>query len=239
MSAMQQMLAGYGGGAADPLFSSVVSLAHFDGLSASTTFNDQKGKVWTPAGNAQLSTAQAKWGPSALLLDGAGDYLSTPHSTDFNAAGASITAEMWIRPAVLPTSGSTVKYLMRKGTTVYTAGWLIGLYWDGTKAVAYNQCGDGTDTPCIGVTALALNTWAHIAAVWVSALRMRIFVNGVLETTQSIGAMVNNTEALSIGYDPAIPGTRDFSGYVDDVRVTRAERYTSSFAVPTAPFPNF
>ena len=64
-----------GGGGTDPNFSSVTSLLHFDGVDASTTFTDVKGKTWTASGSAQLDTAQAKWGPSSLLL-GSGAYIS-------------------------------------------------------------------------------------------------------------------------------------------------------------------
>lgn len=52
----------------DPYWGTVVSLLHFEGADASTTFTDETGKVWTAAGNAQIDTAQYKYGaPTAYL----------------------------------------------------------------------------------------------------------------------------------------------------------------------------
>ena len=52
----------------------------FDGSDASTTFTESGvGNVngaWGANGNAQLDTAQKKFGTASLLLDGSGDYLS-------------------------------------------------------------------------------------------------------------------------------------------------------------------
>jgi hypothetical protein len=60
------------------------SLLHFDGDNASTTFLDESGKTWTRYGDAQISTAQNKFGPSSGLFDGTGDYITTPQNADFD-----------------------------------------------------------------------------------------------------------------------------------------------------------
>ncbi len=58
----------------DPFSSSVVLLSGFEGTDGSTTFLDESpaGRALTANGNAQIDTAQFKFGASSLLLDGQG-----------------------------------------------------------------------------------------------------------------------------------------------------------------------
>jgi hypothetical protein len=62
-------------------------LQYFDGADESTTFTDQAGKTFTARGNAQLDTAQRRFGTASLLLDGTGDYEDTPDNADFTISG--------------------------------------------------------------------------------------------------------------------------------------------------------
>src|SRR5687768_4015081 len=75
--------------ATDPHFASVVLLCDFDGTDAATTAPDESpvGRALTFVGNAQIDTAQFKYGVSSLLLDGSGDYVTAPDSTDWRFAG--------------------------------------------------------------------------------------------------------------------------------------------------------
>jgi hypothetical protein len=73
---------GGGGGSTDPYWSSVVSLLHFDGANASTTFTDQTGKTWSAYGGVQIDTAQSKFGGASGLFNGASDYITTPSTAE-------------------------------------------------------------------------------------------------------------------------------------------------------------
>ena len=53
------------------------SLLHFNGSDGSTTITDESGKTWTAYDNAQIDTAQSKFGGASMLLDGVGDYIKT------------------------------------------------------------------------------------------------------------------------------------------------------------------
>jgi hypothetical protein len=50
----------------------------------------------TRSGNAQIDTAQSKFGGASGLFDGTGDYLTVTHATDFDFAG-DFTIDMWMR----------------------------------------------------------------------------------------------------------------------------------------------
>src|SRR5690606_25450842 len=67
-------------GSGDPYWASVVLLLHMDGADGSTMFIDSSanGLTVTANGNAQIDTAQSKFGGAAALFDGNGDYLALP-----------------------------------------------------------------------------------------------------------------------------------------------------------------
>ena len=62
----------------DPQFGSVSLLLHGDGANGSTTIVDSSPtpKTVTAFGDAQISTAQSKFGGASIAFDGTGDYLS-------------------------------------------------------------------------------------------------------------------------------------------------------------------
>ncbi len=69
-----------------------------DGTNGSTAFMDSgnNGKTVTAYGNAQVSTAQSKFGGASAYFDGNGDYLSTPDSDDFYLGNNDFTLEAWV-----------------------------------------------------------------------------------------------------------------------------------------------
>ncbi|MGE3298622.1 MAG: phage tail protein, partial [Porticoccaceae bacterium] len=75
------------GAGEDPYWNNVVALLHMDGTNGSTTFTDQKGHTFTATGNAQISTAQSKFGGASALFDGTGDLVSSADHADW-ALGA-------------------------------------------------------------------------------------------------------------------------------------------------------
>src|SRR4051812_18566118 len=73
-------------------------LLHLDGANTSTSFIDvnEGGSVhaWTAAGNAQLSTAQFKFGSASGLFNPAtSDKVTTPASSDFNLGASDLSID--------------------------------------------------------------------------------------------------------------------------------------------------
>lgn len=54
-------------------------------------------KTVTPQGNAQIDTAQSKFGGASGLFDGTGDYLTIPDDTDFSFGSGAWTIDFWFR----------------------------------------------------------------------------------------------------------------------------------------------
>ena len=72
-------------------------MLHMNGVDASTTFTDEIGKAVTAVGNAQIDTAQSKFGGASGLFNGAGDYLSVPDSADWAFGTGDFTIDTWVR----------------------------------------------------------------------------------------------------------------------------------------------
>ena len=86
-----------GGPPVDAYFSDVVLLLHMGGTDGSTTFTDEKGHTVTANGDAQIDTAQSKFGGASALFDGSGDYLSVADSADFEFGSSDFTIDGWVR----------------------------------------------------------------------------------------------------------------------------------------------
>ncbi|MEA1605726.1 LamG domain-containing protein [Pseudomonas spirodelae] len=215
----------------------VASLLHFDGVDGSTLINDASGRVWTRFGSAQIDTDQSKFGGASLLLDGNGDYLTTPHDNLLNPSGA-FTIECWFRAESLPTS--TPRYLARKGNAGegYVSGWIIGNRIVSGQVFPFCQVGTGAgEVLLIGSSPVLVGNWVYLAATY-DGTNLRLFVNGFLQGS-SAAVPADNVSQVTIGQDPNAPGVRDWHGWVDEFRFTKGKAlYTSSFTPPTAPFPN-
>ena len=97
----------------DPFRSQVSLLLHGDGTNGSTTITDSgpSPKTVTAVGNAQVDTAQSKFGGASALFDGTGDYLELAPVGIGLARTDNFTCEAWIRLAALPASGSFLMFL--------------------------------------------------------------------------------------------------------------------------------
>jgi hypothetical protein len=75
-------------------------LLHFDGSDASTTITDSNSggsaHTWTAAGNAQIDTAQYKFGGASGLFDGTGDWVTTPDHADFTLGSSDFTIDLLV-----------------------------------------------------------------------------------------------------------------------------------------------
>ncbi|ESY49028.1 MULTISPECIES: LamG domain-containing protein [unclassified Mesorhizobium] len=218
-------------GVTDPNFSSVKLLLGFDGVDAATATSDESGVAHGAAtfvGNAQLDTAQSKFGGSSLLLDGSGDYVTFPDSADW-AFGTTFTIEGFFRFAAAPTNAILVAQ--------WTGGWA---FWFSAGKLFFRNSST-TDTGSY-TWSPTLNTWYHIAIDRDASNVARIYVDGVMQVkTTGYSVPINNSSAvLAIGsLRPGGFTTFDMNGWVDELRISNITRYGSDagFTVPTAAFP--
>lgn len=215
-------LGGLGRGykAANPVAATATkSLLHLNGSNGSTTFTDETGKVWTPAGNAQISTAQSQFGGASGLFDASGDYLTSPDHSDWSILG-DFTVEAWIRRTALGRDAIFSKYASAASGVLFDIG-----ASDDLRLLL----GTGSFITCSsGPTTIPINTWTHVAGVK-DGTTLRVFINGTQAATLAItGTVANSTQLPHIGRDP-LDVARDFGGYIDEFRFSSSARYTSNF----------
>ena len=119
-------------------FGSVELLLPFDGSNGATSTSDSsdRGNSITFNGDAQISTAQSKFGGSSLALDGAGDYLDVG-DTYWNTAlnNTDFTIEFWVRfDSVTGLQRLIVNNSGSNGLGVYlnSSGYVDAFFYSGT-----------------------------------------------------------------------------------------------------------
>jgi hypothetical protein len=211
-----------------------VLLMHFDGTDGSTTFTDEYGHTVTPSGNAQIDTAQSKFGGASGLFDGSGDYLSTTDSDDWSFGSGDFTVEGWIRPSTVSVRQEILA--QRNDTLSPNDFWAVSLTSSGTIRT-FAIAGGAAVTDRTGTTVLSTNTWYHVAIVRLSG-SVQIYVEGVGNAsggTNGAGAWPNSTSALYFGVGDNA-GSNAYSGHMDEWRITKEARYTANFTPPSAAF---
>lgn len=225
----------------DPNFAFNSLLLHGNGTNGSTTITDNSPspKTVTAVGNAQISTAESKFGGASIAFDGNGDYLTVPHNSAFSA-NADFTVECWLRMAEL----NRLQFVVDKRSgTANNTEWFFYIGSDNkfTAALFNTTSTGGVYLNATSSSVLLINTWHHTAFT-LAGTTLRLFIDGTLEATNSTptGTYATNTNQLIIGRDVSTVPGRDLNGYIDDLRITKGvARYTSNFTPPTLPFPDF
>lgn len=210
-------------GDSEPYFSSVTLLLHGDGANGSTAFIDSSSRNGAIAsyGNAQISTAQSKFGGSSIYLDGTGDYL-TVASANINIRTDSYTIECWFNP-----SATTAHSLIGEiGNDFYPLQYQGGVWY----------VGDGATNTISFTDTLTTGQWLHIALSF-DGSTYRLFKNGNLAASSTTLLKNYNWSSYCVGARTS--QSIYTNGYLDEIRVTKGVvRYTANFTPPIAPFPS-
>jgi hypothetical protein len=211
----------------DPQFTSVSLLLHGNGTNGSTTITDSSRipKTVTAVGNAQISTAQSKFGGSSMLFDGTGDWMQTPKSLDFAFGTADYTIELWF---YLLSGDPNLRLVEFEGNADNLS---CNISTSNSGTLSYFN---GSTNTLSSAGLYAINTWNHLALVRNSGTA-KVYLGGTSVITQ---ATTPNTTSPRILYIGGASSTT-FNGYIDDLRITKGvARYTANFTPPTTPFPD-
>lgn len=217
-------------------------LLHENGADASIVHTDSaQAKTVSPNGDAQLDTAQKKFGTASGLLDGTGDFLSIHDDSDFAIGSGAWTIDCWIRMSSLPGSFYTVA----SQTDTGNYSWVISIYKNAPDDyhVAYQYSLNGTDSFTLIDHAMTIsaNTWYHFACVRTGDT-IKIFLDGNLVDSQNLGAgdsLYNSTADFLIGSSCAggSPGVNPFAGWIDEFRFIKGTAvWTGAFTAPSAEY---
>ena len=180
-------------------------------------------------------------------------------SLPVNVGAADFTLEFWLRFAADANNSGPCT----EGTDTWIFGNIVfdrdifgtpdygdfGISLYGRQIAFGVHNGSSGNTICSAVS-LAPDEWHHVAVTRRTNGQMRLFINGVLDRDYNgpagnISYRVGRSTAwpnepyLVIGaekhdYDPS--NYPSFSGWVDEVRLSKGVRYTSGFMPPIAPF---
>lgn len=212
----------------------------FDGADASTTMTDSTGNhTWTASGDAQLDTAQKKWGSASLLLDGTGDYVSAPDSTDWDILGS--------------TSGSFtisgfVRFAAQTGDPTLAAQFVdTSNAWqfrsNAGQLSLYAVNGGTTEVNISGGT-LSNSTWHHCAACVVDGV-VGLYIDGSQVAYDGSWSAFTLASSLYVG---SKDGSASFvNGHIDDMAILPNNYFgaapnvgnTDTITVPTSALGGF
>jgi hypothetical protein len=181
----------------------------------------------TAAGNAQVSTAQSKFGGASALFDGTGDYLNS--ATGFSFAG-DFTVEFFVRFASIGANSRGLASDRPPTSAGYTtSNWYIEKNTNNGLFAGINGFGDIITSDSLVTT----NTWYHIAFVR-SGTTVSLYLDGTSRGTPlTCGTSVGDGD-ISFG---AIVGLY-LDGHMDEIRVSNSARYTANFTPTTTAFTN-
>lgn len=220
-------------------------LLHFDGADGSTVITDSNRggspHIWTANGNAQIDTAQSKFGGASGLFDGSGDYISTPDHADFNLGSGDWTIDCWFNTQV-PTGalGFMAGQSDASATTSTLSFWIAKETSNKIRILGYTNGGaqQWLAQTSVSYTDLINPGWHHLAAVRIGNTIL-LFIDGVLDVGTVInptGAHVDSSSNLSVGCLGELTSST-WNGWIDEFRISVGiARWTSNFTPPSAPY---
>ena len=229
-----------------------VLLVHADGTDASTVFRDDNGirsqKGVQAIGNAQVSTAQSKFGGASSLYDGNGDYLQLANSSDYNFTGNYTIEGWWYQPSNV--AAGIYPTLIGTGAVSDNKGWAVTSE-PTTNKVLFITSGDGSSGMQVLLTSASLSaaTWNHWAVVRNNSV-LTVYINGTASgsTYTTTGNSIASTYPLYIGggigglssgnFSSSSATVVNLNGYQDEIRLSNSARYTAAFTPSTTPFQN-
>jgi hypothetical protein len=181
-------------------------------------------------GNAQISTAQSKWGGGSIYLDGTSNTaVKLLASNQLSPFSGDYTYEFWLyfnsftgTPVIFDTRASS--------------GAIPGLQiFCTTSGVLTVYGGSATATLLITGGTLSTGQWYYIALVrsGSGSNNTKLYLNGSQSGSSATDTTNYNNQGGYIGANAGSPSNY-LNGYIDDFRFTR---YARTIATPTAPFP--
>jgi hypothetical protein len=183
-------------------------------------------------GNAQISTAQSKFGGSSISFNATtSTYLSSKGPSVVAALDSGdFTIEFW----VYFNTGTVASRILLDYRPSSTEGVYPTIYVNASSQLIYYTSSSDRIT---GGT-LSAGSWIHIALCRANG-NTKLFINGTQSgsTYTDTNNYLSATERPFVGMSSRTPNDGLLNGYIDDLRVTRGyARYTTNFAPPTAAF---
>ena len=231
----------YEGTAGSSAHALISLLLHFDGSDGATTTTDDgpDERTITLAGNAQLDTAQKKFGTASLLLDGNGDLASAADDGDFDFGSGDFTVEGFFRISSLGNNAFFSHW--ENGDATGQSFYLVHFNGSNTLRFAYRLTTGIVESSYTWEP--SADTFYHIAVVR-NGTYLKVYIDGVAVISDSVSttSLIASEDPFRIGaFNDATTASPtlewEFAGHVDEVRVTKGQaRYIANFVPTTSAF---
>lgn len=181
-------------------------LAHFNGSDGATTYTPEIGSPLTFVADAQLDTAQKKFGTASLLLDGTGDYVTIHDTNLLNFSTDDFTIDFYFRAV----GGATAETFLGSSTS--------GLIIRKNNATTIEVYADWSTVASFTVSSISNATWYHLAIVRKSG-ELYVFLDGVLQDTKK--AFAYNITAGGTPQIGTYAGNSLFNGHIDELCIRK------------------
>jgi len=155
------------------------------------------------------STANKRWGTSALQFDGLDDYAETNSTINYAPTTSTpMTVETWVK---FDSINSSTQIIIQSEDGTGTGRTLLGLY---SNNEFYTNIGG---TALYSNTIAKMGKWYHLAVVY-NGSGESLYINGIKESSASNIIEVNNSK-LRIGIGKGTTPSGLLSGVVDSTRI--------------------
>lgn len=215
-------------------------MLHMDGADGSTTFTDSEitPKTVSVFGDAQIDTAQSKFGGASGLFDGTGDYLSLANSTDFEFGLGDFTIDFWARIPTNPASsgyGGVITTDANNGT-----GTEWELWFANNRDFRLSKATAATEILGYPGTSITADVWHHYAIVrsGTGASDLVLYFDGTSVDTASGNITLDSDGAgVNIGRILTSFDGHYLTGHLDELRVSKGvARWTANFTPPSSAY---
>jgi uncharacterized repeat protein (TIGR01451 family) len=183
-----------------------------------TSAADTSGNGLTGALTNGPTWSAGKYG-SGVRFDGVNDFVSLGNPTALQLTG-SMTISAWINSSSFPPDDAAI--VSKRGGSGYQLDTTLDT---GPRTIGFKlTTSSGGLMARFGATALQPNIWYHVAGVYdATAQTLNVYLNGQLNNGGSSGTVTatqqNSTNNVQIGQRPGSPGTFNFAGTIDQVRI--------------------
>jgi gliding motility-associated-like protein len=164
---------------------------------------------------------------NALNFDGSNDFVildNVGNNSNFTFSGTSqFTLEAWVNRAAA-TTGEAI--IIAKHNGGVGNNYLISINASGFPVVYRESNAAFSNNVLTGTTAIPLNEWHHLAAVY-NGTNLQLYVDGVLNKTTSTGSVVNNVSSLRVTIGASYQNNNPasfFNGSIDEARIWNVAR---------------
>lgn len=208
-------------------------LLHGNGSDGSTTITDSSsnGYSGTAVGNAQIDTAQSKFGGASILMDGTGDRVEFADQADWDFDGGDFTIDLWVRLA--NTSGNNMFCGRVTNSNSY---FYFGL--EGNNLRFRDWIGSNNIDIQRTVT-ISTGTWYHFA-VSRNGNNWRLFQDGTQLGSTVSSAITMTARAVKLDVGAMVENASYvMNGWIDEFRWSKGTaRYTANFTPETVEYDN-